>query len=93
MSRKHLKLDPYNLHEHAWLYEEMKGLLLVVETRSGKTEQLLIPVGNIRQYLVRRDTPTKTDKQTEVYVGLDDNGYETEKPTHYVGPITTTKTE
>ena len=62
MSKKHLKLEPYNLHEHVWLYEEMKGLLLVVETRGGKTEQLIIPVGKIRQYLKRRDLTTALTK-------------------------------
>lgn len=57
MSKQHLKLSPYDLHEHVWLYEDSKGLIVVAELRSGKTEQLLIPVSKVRGYINRKDKP------------------------------------
>ena len=57
--RRHLKRTQYSLSENVWLYEDMNGLNVIAETKSGKIESLIIPISKIRGYINRRDTKGK----------------------------------
>lgn len=60
MSKKDLKLEPWNISDHIWWYEEMKGIELHIDTeniinnREGHVT-ILIPWCQIRASLERKD--------------------------------------
>jgi hypothetical protein len=61
MGNSALKLDPHNITESCWWYEEEKGINVVVEHRSKDgatcyhTAQYLIPWDQVRAALSRKD--------------------------------------
>ena len=59
MAKKDLKLDPYNLGEDVWWYEDNKGIDLHIDIicPSGQRshESYLIPWETIRAALARKD--------------------------------------
>jgi hypothetical protein len=61
MANQHLKLDPHNITERCWWYEQDEGINIVVEhtTSDGNrwlhTEQYLIPWNEVRAALSRKE--------------------------------------
>lgn len=72
MSKQDLSIAPHSLDEHAWWYEEDRGILIVTESRAHdgsyiSTEQRVIPWHQIRAALRRLDqepAPPRKRKRT-----------------------------
>ncbi|MDH3981311.1 MAG: hypothetical protein OES84_00245 [Kiritimatiellaceae bacterium] len=54
MSEKDLKLEPHNVTENLWWYEENAGVLIVFEGKNGP-EQAIISWRSLRNALERKD--------------------------------------
>lgn len=62
MANHHLRLDPHAINEWAWWYEQDNGINVVVEYRDNegnylRTTQFVIPWGQIRDAVKRKDLP------------------------------------
>lgn len=62
MAIKHLSLKPKKIDDHAWWYEEEKGIFVVVhQSPTGIIRDIYIPWHKIRAALARLDKK-ETDK-------------------------------
>jgi hypothetical protein len=55
MSEKHLKLEPHNINEHAWWYEEKNHISVVFHRENQGSQIVEIPWRSIRAALKRLD--------------------------------------
>jgi hypothetical protein len=61
MSAKHLRLKPQHIDDHAWWYEEVNGISVVIEVdapwpQTGRsTKMVFISWARLRSALTRRD--------------------------------------
>ena len=58
MSKRHLKLEPINISDDVWFYEEDRGLDVHVETHA-KHMSIIIPWKDIPAALKRKDKPSQ----------------------------------
>jgi len=54
MAKQDLKLEPFDINDNIWWYEEMKGIDIHLDTSDGHIS-FIIPWANIRNSLKRRD--------------------------------------